>query len=309
MGGLKPYLFIARPDHWFKNVFMLPGVALALLMSSESLAAHWVSALVGLVALCLLASANYTINEWLDARFDSHHPVKKHRPTVQGQVRAPFVYLQYTVLLALGLYLASLLPDSFLTCALVFALMGVIYNVPPLRAKDVAYLDVLTEALNNPLRLIMGWATIVSEQLPPSSILLSYWMGGAFLMGIKRLAEYRFIADPERAALYRHSFARYDDHKLLLSSFFYALCASFFLAIFLIKYRIEFLLSFPLFAALFTWYLALGLKDNSPTQNPEKLFREKHFVAFVIFLVLAVAALFVIDLPGLRVLLTRLDYT
>lgn len=128
-------------------------------------------------------------------------------------------------------------------------------------------------------------------------------------MGIKRLAEYRYFDDPGRAASYRQSFGRYDDNKLLLSSFFYALCASFFLAIFLIKYRIEFLLSFPLFAALFTWYLELGLRENSPAQNPEKLFQERGFMAFVIFLTLAVVLLFVVDIPELRILLKRLDYS
>ena len=87
MSKLGPYLYIARPDHWFKNVFMLPGVALALVMSPESLSTHMGSAFIGLVALCLLASANYTINEFLDARHDSHHPVKKHRPSVTGQER------------------------------------------------------------------------------------------------------------------------------------------------------------------------------------------------------------------------------
>ncbi|MEM1113481.1 MAG: UbiA prenyltransferase family protein [Pseudomonadota bacterium] len=309
MGRLSPYINIARPDHWFKNVFMLPGVVLAVLMSPETLVDHWLEIVLGFVSLCLLASANYTINEWLDARYDRHHPVKKDRPSATGEVSLRGVLAQYVALLCIGLGLAWSLHLAFFGTAVLFLTMGVIYNVPPIRSKDVPYLDVLSEAINNPLRLVMGWGTIESELLPPSSILLSYWMGGAFLMGIKRLGEYRFIDDPQRAALYRKSFGRYNDQSLLLSSFFYALCASFFLAIFLIKYRIEFLLSFPLFAALFTWYLALGLKDNSPAQNPEKLFQERGFMLFVVFLVAAVVALFVIDIPGLRILLTRLDYT
>ncbi len=309
MSDLLPYIRIARPDHWFKNVFMLPGVVLALLMSNEGLSSHWLEIIIGLTSLCLLASANYTINEWLDAHHDRHHPVKKHRPSARGEVHGWGVLLQYILLLAVGLGLASQLSVSFLGCSIFFVTMGLVYNVPPVRTKDVVYLDVLSEAINNPIRLVMGWATIVSPLLPPSSILLSYWMGGAFLMGIKRLAEYRFIDNPERAALYRQSFGHYNEEKLLLSSFFYALCASFFLAIFLIKYRIEFLFSFPLFAALFTWYLALGLKENSPTQNPEKLFQERGFMAFVLFLTLAVVLLFVLDIPELRILLKRFDYS
>ena len=42
---------------------------------------------------------------------------------------------------------------SALTAA-VLLLMGIAYNVPPLRTKDRPYLDVLSESVNNPLRLL-----------------------------------------------------------------------------------------------------------------------------------------------------------
>lgn len=308
MNNIKPYISIARVDHWFKNIFMLPGVGLAIIMSSQDLASHIFPSLAAFASLCLLASANYTINEWLDADNDRFHPVKKNRPSVTGDVKGSLVLVQYLLLLCTGLLIAYDLSLSFFAIALIFVLMGIIYNVPPIRSKDRAYLDVLSEALNNPLRLLLGWSAILPGSLPPSSILLAYWMGGAFLMGVKRFAEYRFINDPERAALYRRSFGVYNADKLLLSAFFYALCASFFLAIFLIKYRIEFLLSFPLFAALFTWYLALGMRENSPAQNPEKLLKEKRFMAFVVLLSLVVSLLFVVDIPELHILLSRLHY-
>ena len=99
----------------------------------------------------------------------------------------------------------------------------VVYNVRPFRAKDRPYLDVLSESLNNPLRLLLGWSVVLGNQLPPSSVLITYWMGGAFLMGIKRYAEYRAIGDPVAAGRYRRSFRRYTETTLLLSSFFYAL--------------------------------------------------------------------------------------
>src|SRR6185312_11887639 len=68
---------------------------------------------------------------------------------------------------------------------------------------------------------------------------------------------------------------------------FYAICSSFFLAVFLIKYRIEFLLTFPLFSLMFTWYLAIGLKPNSAAQAPERLFTERRFLMFVGFVCLS----------------------
>ncbi|MCK5214119.1 MAG: hypothetical protein KAR05_02045 [Candidatus Omnitrophica bacterium] len=77
--------------------------------------------------------------------------------------------------------------------------MGILYNVKPFRTKEKPYVDVLSESLNNPTRLMMGWFMVVDGPLTPLSALIAYWMGGAFLMGVKRFAEYRFINDSKQA--------------------------------------------------------------------------------------------------------------
>jgi 4-hydroxybenzoate polyprenyltransferase len=125
-------------------------------------------------------------------------------------------------------------------------------------------------------------------------------MGGAFLMGVKRYSEYRFMDDAETAGLYRRSFRFYTEDSLLISSFFYGLCASFFLGVFLVKYRIELLLSLPFLACMFAWYLKLGLAPDSPAQRPERLYRETSFISFVALVVTIIAALLYIDVPALR---------
>jgi 4-hydroxybenzoate polyprenyltransferase len=293
---------IARPDHWFKNVFMLPGAALALVLTHETLASELVHLVLGVLSACLIASANYTINEWLDAESDRHHPIKQQRPSVAGRLSAPLVYTQWGVLATAGLSIASAISLNFLLFSLALLLMGLVYNVKPLRTKDRHYFDVLSESINNPLRFMLGWSAIIDGVLPPSSILLAYWMGGAYLMAIKRYAEYRFIANPELAGLYRRSFRYYTQETLLASAFFYALVSAFFLGVFLIKYRIEFLLSMPFLALLFTWYLVIGMRAPSVAQSPEKLYREGPFVAYVAALSVLIVLLFFIDLPWLNVL-------
>src|SRR4030081_3398443 len=84
---LKRYASIARPDHWIKNIFMLPGTALALalypeLAAGRSFSRHVLSTLIALISTCLIASANYTINEWLDADSHKFQSVKASRPAV-----------------------------------------------------------------------------------------------------------------------------------------------------------------------------------------------------------------------------------
>ncbi len=113
-------------------------------------------------------------------------------------------------------------------------------------------------------------------------------------------SEYRRIGDPSRAALYRRSLGYYTEKSLLLSAFFYAMCSAFFLAIFLIKYRIELVFTFPLLSALFTWYLALGMKPESAAQAPEKLYREVGLLTFAAFVFLATIVLSFVDMPFLQ---------
>jgi 4-hydroxybenzoate polyprenyltransferase len=255
------------------------------------------------VALCLISSANYTINEYLDAPSDRHHPLKKKRPGAEGRLEFRLVAVQYVLLAVAGMAIAQQLGTSFLVAAGGLLVMGLAYNVPPVRTKDRAYLDVLSESVNNPLRLLMGWFVVLPQVLPPASLILAYWMGGAFLMAMKRYSEYRRIANPELAGLYRQSFRHYTEEKLLLSSFFYALFAAFLLGVFLVKYRIEYLLSLPLFTLLFTWYLAIALRVDSAAQAPEKLHQEHRFMAFVALLSLTVALLTVVDIPVLNFLM------
>jgi len=306
---MKDYIRIARPDHWFKNVFMLPGTALAIIFLGIPISEAIVPTLIAIAGTCLVASANYVINEYLDKEFDQHHPLKKHRPSATGAIRARYMLIEYAVLASAGLSIAASLNFEFLGWSALLLVMGVLYNVRPFRTKDRIYLDVLSESINNPLRFLLGWSAIVQGVAgPPASILLAYWMGGAFLMAIKRYAEYRFIDDPELAGKYRRSFMFYNNEKLLLSSLFYALTSAFFLGIFLIKYRVEFLLTFPLFALLFVWYLHLGMKEDSIAQRPEQMYREKGFLAYVLFLGAVVTALFFIDIPGIHWMMQATTY-
>jgi len=301
-GRLSDYIALARPDHWIKHVFILPGIALAWVLHGrlpEDVAAHVV---LGFASAALLSSANYVINEWLDRETDRHHPIKSSRPAVAKRLSLGAVAGLYAALAILGMGLALSVAPLFAVVTGLFLVSGIVYNVWPLRSKDVPYLDVLSEAVNNPIRLTLGWAMVDFSTLPPSSLLLAYWMGGAFLMAVKRLAEYRAVeaqAGGKALASYRRSFAFYSEPRLLVSVLIYALMAAFFLAVFLIKYRIEYLLAFPFVALLFGQYLRLGLAEESTAQAPERLFRERRLLIVVGLVVVVFGLLTWLDLPWL----------
>ncbi|GAB3224368.1 hypothetical protein GCM10027346_04430 [Hymenobacter seoulensis] len=311
---LKDYIAIARPDNWAKNVFMGPGMLFALVVYGTPLTGSLVlNMMLGVVSTCLVASANYVINEYLDAEFDKFHPLKKKRTSVVRVVSPTLVYTEWFLLAVVGLTLAYAISMQFLLVSAFLLFMGLMYNVRPFRTKERPYIDVLSESVNNPIRFALGWFTVAPalafanfdvvqlfNSFPPTSIIIAYWMGGAYLMATKRFAEYRLIDNPELAGLYRRSFKFYTEHSLLISMFFYAITSAFFLGIFLIKNRVELLISFPFFALLFSWYLRIGLLKDSPVQGSEKLYTRKWFMLYVVLFCLLLTALMFIDIPWLH---------
>ena len=293
-----PYIQIARPSHWSKNVFVIPGVLLAIYFDPSLLALATVRpVLLGLLCACLVASSNYVLNEILDAEHDKFHPDKKSRPLVSGAARKSVAYVWWLALAAVGLAVGFSINLHLGLTALSLWVMGCVYNVPPVRSKDIPYADVTSEAINNPIRMAMGWFSAGLTTSPPLSVLVAYWMFGAFLMAAKRLAEYRHVADRERAGNYRKSFKHYTDERLLESIMFYVSLFAMMSGIFITRYRIELVAATPIVAFAMAYYLHLSFKENSPVQAPELLFFQRKLMAIVSVAFVVCTLLLFIDIP------------
>jgi 4-hydroxybenzoate polyprenyltransferase len=298
--SLRPYVSIARIDHWFKNAFMLLGVVLAFFWQPELFGVGSLTTLVSaFFATCVVASSNYVINEVLDAPTDRLHPTKRERPAAKGEITVWVALVLWGVLGLLGILWSFSINGPFGASAFFLWVMGCVYNVPPLRTKEIPFLDVVSESVNNPIRLMLGWFALVPDRLPPLSLALAYWMVGAFFMATKRYAEYRAIDNPEQAALYRRSFRHYNEGRLLASMTFYVTAGAAFAGIFMVRYKPELVLSMPIVAGFFAYYMALGVKPNSPVQNPEKLYRERGFFAYALFTAAVFVGLMFVEMPAL----------
>lgn len=300
---LRGHLEIMRADHWFKNVFVLPGIVAGVGIDRLHVSAGLpLRIAIGLIAVCVVASSNYVLNEVIDAGSDSAHPTKRYRAAPAGRVSVPVAYAQWLALMVVGCALGALISSRFALTLAGLWVMGCVYNVPPLRTKDQPYLDVLTEAVNNPIRLLAGWFIVTSASIAPGSLLLCYWMVGCYFMALKRYAEHRDLSCAERAA-YRRSLRWYTEERLLVSVMFYGSSAMLFFGAFVVRYRMELILAAPMIAWVMAAYLSLAFQRDSAVQRPESLWRERRLMVPVVACSAALVLLLTLDIPALPRLL------
>jgi decaprenyl-phosphate phosphoribosyltransferase len=296
---LGAHVSLLRLDHSVKQVFVIPGIVIAASLTGAVLdRGLLVRTLLGLAAVMAAASSNYVLNELLDAPFDRLHPTKRLRPAACRSVSIPLAYAQWLAVGAIGFVLALEVSLPLFFSVLSLWIMGCLYNIPPVRTKDVPYLDVLTESINNPIRLCVGWYIVTATVIPPVSLLVAYWMLGAYFMALKRFSEYRQIGR-DSAVKYRRSFEFYNEQSLLTSVLFYAATAMLFFGAFIMRYRMEMVFAFPFIALLMAVYFQLSFVEDSPVQNPEKLYREPRIMTLLAVCCFVLVAMLYIDLPWL----------
>src|SRR5262245_40019650 len=124
---LLGHIQIARIDHWFKNVFVLPGIVAAIGVDPDHIPPDLLKrTLLGLLSVCLVASSNYVVNEVLDAPSDLSHPVKHKRPVPSGKVSIPLAYVEWLALMVIGVGLGTLVSIPFAITVFVLWIMGCI---------------------------------------------------------------------------------------------------------------------------------------------------------------------------------------
>jgi decaprenyl-phosphate phosphoribosyltransferase len=292
--GIIDYIRVARPDHWLKNVFILFGHGVAIVLLSIPITAGVVwQILFSLLPACLIASANYILNEILDAPFDRLHPTKRHRSVAAGLVKIPVLWTFKAVLIAAGFGLSLAFFNWAYTLSLLLLLIsGLVYNVRPLRLKDRAFLDVIAESFNNPIRLWLGWYALAEAMtFPPISIVMAWWFFGALLMAGKRYAEFRFIKDAARSAAYRKSFAVYREESLIISMITYANFFCFCMGIAIVVYRPNLVFVFPVVVLAMIAYFKRAMTTESAGLEPEELMKNPVLILCTIITVAAAAFL------------------
>lgn len=176
--SLSATIRLLRPKQWIKNGF----VAAPLFFTPEKVnPGSLFDVLAGFMALCMVASAVYCLNDLRDAESDRNHPVKKDRPIASGAVSRPAALVIMLLLLVAGAALAAWRVPEILWVIAVYFLLNIAYS---LHLKHVAILDVLIVAFGFILRVEAG--ALIADVAPSAWILIVTGLLALFIALAKR---------------------------------------------------------------------------------------------------------------------------
>lgn len=284
------YLDALRLNRWPRSLAIIPGyIAAIVLLDKNFSSVGFISLLYLFIAFLLtwiISTANYIINEITDAPFDAYHPQKKNRPLVKNEISKNKLLFLYTIMFFFATIISYLYYNfNFFISLLVLTIAGFLYNVPPIRVKDIPILDSTIESANNPIRFMIGWH-IMSGDFAPLSLLISWWAFGNFLMVGKRVAEKKFLSESESSG-YRRSLKRYSIKMLIAFMFFNAAIFILTFAYFAIVYNLYTLLfALPFILYYLSMFIKKSTQDIDGAEEPEKLLKDPYFALYTIFLVI-----------------------
>jgi 4-hydroxybenzoate polyprenyltransferase len=124
-GYLRAWVRALRPQQWSKNLLIFLPLALG---GAKALLVDLQGALLGFVALSIVSSVGYIVNDLLDLKADRAHPTKRHRPFAAGAlpVWAGLVTVPAGLLAALAI--AWTLPPLFGNALAVYLAGTLLYS-------------------------------------------------------------------------------------------------------------------------------------------------------------------------------------
>jgi 4-hydroxybenzoate polyprenyltransferase len=182
-----------RPQQWVKNAFVWAGFLFARDWRDATLAAHVAAAFV---AFCLLSSAVYIGNDWIDRENDRAHPLKRHRPIAAGAMSGAAAAAVCVLLVAGAFALAATVGGALVLVLGAYLALNAAYS---LALKQVVIVDVIAVALGFLLRILSGTTGVGIE---PSPWLLMCGLMLTLLLGFgKRRSEMAAVASETRRSV------------------------------------------------------------------------------------------------------------
>lgn len=180
-GWVRLLLVSMRSHQWVKNLFIFAPLLFGGRLTDPAAVG---SALVAFCSFCLLSSALYIFNDWIDADEDRAHPEKRHRPISSGELSVAAA-LSFSVFLAAAAFLLawSIGPGFVAVSAAYFALI-LAYCV---FLKKLIILDCIVIASGFVLRVVGG--SVAVDVVPTHWLIACAFLLALFLAFSKRRQE------------------------------------------------------------------------------------------------------------------------
>jgi 4-hydroxybenzoate polyprenyltransferase len=181
------FLRILRPKQWLKNLMLLfPPLFGGILFTPEVIN----NILLPILSFCLASSANYAINDVVDAEKDACHPVKRKRPIPSGAMTP-----QTGVIIGCSLFILAVVMGFFVSLPFLLALLAylIISFAYSFKLKDMPVVDIFCIAAGFLVRLHAGglaYGVHISDWL-----FLTVFLLALFLSIGKRIAEKQLLGD------------------------------------------------------------------------------------------------------------------
>lgn len=197
-----------RPHQWTKNLLVF--VPLALTPQEVGDPGKQATALLAFVALSLVASAGYVVNDLLDLEADRAHPVKRDRPFASGALSVPWGVAMAVVLALLGGAIAwAFTPPGYWIVIGVYLALTFSYSF---WWKRQLLIDVIVLAGLYTLRVI-GGAQAVDIELTPWLLAFSLFLFLSLAFA-KRYSELALMASRQESEVRGRAY-RVEDLDLV----------------------------------------------------------------------------------------------
>jgi len=146
---MENYIKLIRPKHWLKNILIFLPSILALefdkLLTTNSI--------YSFIAMSMMASGGYILNDIKDVQKDRIHPKKKFRPIAYGTVPVKRAFILAVFLIITSFLLISLINKESLFILVIYFTLNTAYSN---YFKRMKYLDVAVLSSFYLLRLELG---------------------------------------------------------------------------------------------------------------------------------------------------------
>jgi len=181
---IMQFLELLRVKQYYKNLIIF--LALIFLGKDIKLDAI-ILTFIGFIALCLISSSNYIINDILDKEKDKLHPIKSKRPIANNYYSTTFAGVIAIITAIAALSISIIISEKFFILILIIFFLTLFYS---LKLKEEIFLDLTLISTNFIIRAISG-IIIIDARLSPWLILCTFFLSLLLATG-KRINEFNY---------------------------------------------------------------------------------------------------------------------